>query len=138
MPYYIFTNKETGEQREIFFHMNDEKVYNGDSNDEVGQWHREYTVPLAAVDTTIDPFKKNEFIGKLDGKKETLGSMWDRSKELSEARAAKAGGVDPVKQKYFDNYAKTRRGQRHPTEIKEKNDKIMDNVRKEIKKIIPG
>ena len=32
MPYYLFSNPDTEEIREIFFHMNDEKVYIDENN----------------------------------------------------------------------------------------------------------
>ena len=38
--------------------------------------------------------------------------MWDRSKELSEIRAAKEG-KDPIKEKYFKDYAKKTKGKKH-------------------------
>ena len=43
----------------------------------------------------------------------TIGQLWDESKVLSEKRA-KVGGKDPVKEKYFKNYKKRRRGIKHP------------------------
>ena len=44
--------------------------------------------------------------------KGSVGDMLDYSKELSEKRAEKNGGVDPVKQKYFRNYEK-KTGKKH-------------------------
>jgi hypothetical protein len=40
------------------------------------------------------------------------------SAELSEKRAEKAGGLDPIKEKFFDNYAKERGGSEHPDRAK--------------------
>ena len=40
--------------------------------------------------------------------------MMNLSAELSEKRAEKAGGLDPIKEKFFDNYAKERGGSEHP------------------------
>ena len=39
---------------------------------------------------------------------------------MSEKRAEKSGGKDPVKEKFYDNYAKERNGTEHPQRIKEK------------------
>ena len=44
----------------------------------------------------------------------------DASAELSAQRAEERGGVDPIKQKHYDDYAKKRGGRRHPKEKIEK------------------
>ena len=46
--------------------------------------------------------------------------MMDLSAELSHKRADKAGGLDPVKEKFYDNYSKERKGAEHPNRIKER------------------
>jgi hypothetical protein len=43
---------------------------------------------------------------------------------MSEKRADKRDGVDPVKQKYYDDYKARRRGTEHPSQIKERINKI--------------
>jgi hypothetical protein len=45
-----------------------------------------------------------------------MGHMLDYSAEMSEKRAEQAGGIDPVKQKYFENYSKERKGAKHQLE----------------------
>jgi len=120
MGLYIFQHPKTGKIKEVFQNMNDEHVY-----EENGvQWERVWTVPQAAVDANIDPFNQNQFVDKLGNTKGTLGDTWSRSAELSEKRAAKRDGVDPVKKKYYDDYATKRGGKRNPNEIKEKINKI--------------
>lgn len=100
--------------------MNDEHSYS-----EGGvQWERVWTVPQAAVDANIDPFSQTAFVDKLGSTKGSLGDTWSRSAEMSEKRAAKRGGEDPVKKKYYDDYASRRGGKRNMTEIKEKISKI--------------
>jgi hypothetical protein len=44
--------------------------------------------------------------------------MFDYSKEMSERRAEKAGGVDPVKKKYFEDYSKKTGGKKHTAQSK--------------------
>ncbi len=134
MPYYLFENLKTGETEEIFMHMNDEKVYNGENGDEVGDWKRIFLVPQASKDTNLDPFDKNAFINTQHGKYETLGSTLDRSAELSEKRAAICGGVDPIKQKALENYAKKRHGKRHPDELKQGVKRANDEANKALSK----
>ena len=41
-----------------------------------------------------------------------MGDMFDRSRELSEKRK-EVLGKDPVQEKWFDTYAKYRKGERH-------------------------
>lgn len=112
MPLYDFINESSGEIREVFFHMNDAKEYNGEDGSEVGQWRRVFHAPLAAIDTKLDPNNKNEFIRRTE-KYKTIGETMDASAELSEKRASKEG-FDPLKRKYFDQYAKERNGKKHP------------------------
>ena len=50
--------------------------------------------------------------------KGTVGDLLDASKEMSQKRAESNGGVDPVKEKYFKKYSESRRGAKHPDEIK--------------------
>jgi hypothetical protein len=102
MPYYLFSHPETKEIREIFFHMNDEKIYIDENRT---QWKREFVVPQASIDVNIDPHSKRAFMDKTR-KAGTFGDMFDLSKELSEKR----GGTenDPVKKSYVKDWKKTR------------------------------
>jgi hypothetical protein len=115
MPLYIFQNPETGEIKEVVQSMNQEHTYTEDGT----EWDRVWTTPQVAMDVKIDPFSTKQFVDKTN-KPGTYGDLMDRSAELSEARAEKNGGVDPVKQKFFDDYSKTRGGKRHPEESKNK------------------
>jgi hypothetical protein len=80
-------------------------------------------VPNASIDTSVDPYSSKEFIQKTENKKGTYGDMMDYSKELSYERGEKNGGVDPVKEKYFKDYANKRNGAKHFDEIKQKGHK---------------
>lgn len=117
MPLYTYFNSETEEYRDIVQKMNDVKEYFGENGDET-TWRRIFTVPNASFDSKIDPFKASEFARKTGSKKGTYGDLLDKSAELSQQRADITGGVDPVKAKYFENYSKTRRGAKHPSQMK--------------------
>lgn len=121
MPMYLFQNAKTKEVKEVFFHMNDEKIY----VDEKGfTWDRLYTVPQASIDTKADPFSVNDYV-KVTNKKGTYGDLLDRATEMSEARASKAGGLDPIKEKHYEEYAAKRHGLKHPdVKKREANEKI--------------
>ena len=117
MPLYTYFNSETEEYRDIVQKMNDVKEYFGENGDETS-WKRIFTVPNASFDSKIDPFKASEFARKTGSKKGTYGDLLDKSAELSQQRADITGGADPVKAKYFENYSKTRRGAKHPSQMK--------------------
>ena len=117
MPLYTYFNSETEEYRDIVQKMNDVKEYFGENGDET-TWKRIFTVPNASFDSKIDPFKASEFARKTGSKKGTYGDLLDKSAELSQQRADITGGADPVKAKYFENYSKTRRGAKHPSQMK--------------------
>lgn len=104
MPFYIFKKESTGEVKEVFFRMNDEKVFIDDSGEE---WKRVFTVPQAVVDpleSSINPHSMNDWMNKTSQKKgTTVGEMWDLSTELSKKRA-KDLGRDPLKEKKIQEH----------------------------------
>lgn len=115
MPLYEFFNETTGESVDVFFHMTDDKVYNGEDGTEIGQWRRVFHAPLAAIDTKLDPRDKAAFVRRTE-KYKTVGEYQDLSKELSEKRAAK-DGIDQVKETWLNNYEKSRNGKKHPSRL---------------------
>lgn len=115
MPMYIFEHPETKEIKEVFFHMKDNKIYIDESGIE---WKRQLASPQLNTQSSINPWSHADFINKTGNTKGNLGDLIDRSAELSNARASENGGVDPLKEKYYDNYSKTRLGAKHPDKIK--------------------
>ena len=116
MPIYVYKHPDEEEFREVLQGMNDEHVY----EEEDVEWKRVFLSPNASIDNSIDPFNNQQFIDATYKKKGTVGNMIDLSAELSSKRAEKAGGIDPVKEKFYRNYAKERGGAEHPNRIKEK------------------
>ena len=115
MGLYIFKHPKKEKFIEVYQGMNDVHEY----FDKKGlKWGRVYTVPTMSVDSKINEFSQEEFVSKTKGKKGTVGDLMDRSKELSEKRANKNGGVDPVKEKFFKDYAKKRKGKLHQSDPK--------------------
>ena len=109
MPEYIYENPETGEQVSVFQGVDDEHVYEKDGV----KYDRVFLSPYAKVDSlaSINPNNSQEFIDKTKSKNMTLGELWDTSAELSQKRAS--SGKDTVKEKYFSNHSKKRRGLKH-------------------------
>ncbi len=130
MPLYLYENKETGEVLEVLQGMNDTHEYHGEDGSEKGLWRRVYVNPNMSTDTKLDPFSSDSFRASTVGKNDTYGQLFERSAEASEMRAAKNGGVDPVKQKYYDDYKKKRNGKLHPGEQKDKFKKSIEKANK--------
>ena len=82
------------------------------------KWKRVFTVPNASIDSQIDPYSANEFVRKTENKVGTMGEMMDYSKELSQSRAEKNGGIDPIKEKHYKDYSSKRKGAKHVDQMK--------------------
>ena len=83
--------------------MNDEHIY----IDEKGiKWNRVWHKPNASIDAKIDPFSEKDFVKQTGARKGTLGDMYDLSEAMSKERAAKNGGLDPQREKYYDQQEK--------------------------------
>lgn len=125
MPQYIFQHPDTQEVREVFQQMNDEHVFSTEENGRQINWKRVFTIPKASFNTKINAESPADFVNSSANKRGTLGDLQDLSRELSEKRAEKYDGQDPVKRKYFDQYARLRGGKKH---AKDKPDKIENSV----------
>lgn len=110
MPTYVFRHPCDEETIELFFHMNDEKEY---IDNEGIEWERVFLASEVNAQSKIDPWNNEDFVKKTGDSEGTLGDLMDRSAELSAKRAEEAGGTDPVKEKYYKNYAKDRKGALH-------------------------
>jgi hypothetical protein len=117
MPFYTYKKESTGEYKDVYQGMNDKHEYRGENGDE-DDWKRVFYVPNASIDTQIDPHSSKQFTERTGNKKGTVGDLLDYSKEMSAKRAESNGGVDPVKQKYYENYSKQRNGAKHFDQMK--------------------
>lgn len=116
MPIYLYQHPKTKKTKEVIQGMVEEHTF---VDDKGVKWNRIFTVPQAVVDGRINPFSEADFVKKTgNGKNQKVGDLWDRSKELSEKRAAKNGGVDPIKDKFLKEYSKKRKGKPHPSQIR--------------------
>lgn len=99
--------------------MNDTKDYRGpDGKAAQGAWKRIWTKPLMATDSQpLDIYSAKDF-ARVTNKGGQVGDLWQRSAELSAAREAK-DGKDSIKQTFYDEYAKKRKGYRHSEEVRE-------------------
>ena len=127
MPIYIYQNPITEEVIEVVQSMSEDHIY----FDESGlKWKRVFVGSQLNTNATIDHWSSNDFVNKTANTKGSYGDLMDRSAELSEKRAKENGGVDPVKQNYFNNYSNSRKGTLHPKDPRKKkkgNDNIQIN-----------
>lgn len=111
MPVYIYQNPKTKEVVELIQSIHDTHEHIDASG---LKWNRIYTVPQVGIDTKLDAFSTgNDFVEKTKNKKDSIGHLWDRSKELSEKRKSKFG-EDKLKTKYLENWSKKRKGRKPP------------------------
>ena len=115
MPIYVYKHPDKEEYEEVVQGMNEDHVFSKDGV----EWQRVFLAPNAAVSSDTDPFNANSFIEKTGNMKGTIGDMVDYSKELSEKRIEKTGN-DPVKEKFYKDYASRRGGKKHPDQLKKK------------------
>lgn len=114
MPRYIYQDGDTGEVVELIQSMNEVHEYERDGK----KWNRLFTPPQMNFDVKVDPYSPKDF-NRVTEKKGTIGDLWDRSAELSHTRASKNGGIDPIKQEFFNDYSKKRSGQKHLEQVKQ-------------------
>jgi len=113
MPIYLFKNPKTGKVVSIFQQMNEDHTYFEDGI----KYERVFTVPNAQIDADIDIDSSEKFIEKTGRMKGTLGEIWDYSQELSNKRAERNDGVDPVRQRAEEKYSKKRRGMKYKSRV---------------------
>jgi len=116
MPLYVFKNPRTGEEIEVIQSMKDDHVYTDSSGI---KWERVFFAANASVDTQADCHSKEDFVRRTAKHGMTVGDMWDLSKEMSNKRA-KIDGKDSLKDNYFKNYQKKRKGIKHDSDPKKK------------------
>jgi hypothetical protein len=111
MPFYTYINPDTKESIDIVQSINENHVY----IDKNGlEWQRVFTVPEVNTHGTLkaDTTEK-QFSEYTRNQKGSMGDLYDRSAELSEKRK-KIYGKDPVKNKYYKDWSKKRKGKVHP------------------------
>lgn len=126
MPDYAFS--KVGNPKQVvfrFYHMSEAPSIGSIITDPDGaKWKRLATKPRASFDTKLDPFSAADFV-RATNRKDSMGSLWERSEEMSRKREELTGDRDPVKCQFYDRYAKKHRGKRHPQEMKEEGSRFL-------------
>jgi hypothetical protein len=111
MPLYTYINPKTKQTIDIVQSVHDDHIY---IDDKGLQWQRVFTVPEVNTHGTLKAETTDkQFSEYTKNQKGKMGDLWDRSAELSEKRK-KIYGQDPVKNKYYKNWSKKRKGRIHP------------------------
>lgn len=123
MPTYIYTTVPKGRKAPIQF-----EVIQSMKDDPLTH-HPETGEPIRRIVTgglgfnmngdKVDPFSQKQFRERTGQRGDTLGALWDRSAELSQMRAEKTGNGDPVKETFYRNYKRSRRGTPHMKQLAE-------------------
>lgn len=91
-------------------------------------YKRVYSAPLAAVDTQKGSLAQQDFNRVTQNKNLKVGDMWSIAQEMSQDRADKNGGYDPVREKMYEKHLKEY-GKPHKDvidrNVKEKTAKVM-------------
>lgn len=111
MPIYIYQHPKSKKLIEVIQSIHDKHEYIDKDN---VKWDRVFTAPELNTQGTLKADSSpKDFSDYTRNKKGTIGDLWDRSAELSEKRK-KIYGKDPVKEKYFKDWSKKRKGRIHP------------------------
>jgi predicted nucleic acid-binding Zn ribbon protein len=113
MPLYTYLHPETEELIDVVQRMKDVHIY---VDSEGTEWKRVFTPANFSVDGNLNSISSSrEFVEKTKDKNYSQGDLQDISKEASDKRE-KQMGKDPVKRKWFKEYAEQRRGRKHPSD----------------------
>ncbi len=136
MAMYPFTNVATGETQDFFYHMKEAPSIGAVVEIDGQKWKRGLVTSQLAMAglKPVDPHSAKDFVRKTGQMKGNLGELWDASKELSEKRAAKEG-TDPVKEKYYKDYSRKRRGTPMMAQLAEKQKTAMATATEKMKKL---
>lgn len=110
MPIYLYQNPNTGEIKEVIQSVHDIHEY----KEKDVKWNRIFTLPQVNTQEKLNATStEKDFARITKNQKGSIGDLWDQSKELSSKRE-KVYGKDPVKEKYFKDWSKKRKGKIHP------------------------
>lgn len=113
MPIYCYKHPNKKKFIEIIQSVKDVHEF---FDDKGIKWERVYSAPNISIDSQTDCFSERSFLEKTSKMKGTVGDLIDYSKELSEKRINK-NSKDDIKEKFFKEYSKKRKGKKHPKQL---------------------
>ncbi len=119
MPQYSFARLDNPDvKQDVFYSMKEVPSVGAVVEIDGVKWKRVFTKPRMSVDTKVDCHSASDFVKATNKTNDTMGDLYDRSKEMSLKRIEK-DGIDNIKESYYTNYSKRRRGTVHPDKRRE-------------------
>lgn len=131
MPVYDYFSEQTGKTVSVLVRLDEPDLARQVQVQDGVTYRRVYSAPAAARDMSKGSLSQADFNRCADGKNLKVGDLWAMSQEMSQERANKNGGRDPVKEKMYDKHLKEY-GKPHTDvihrNVKEKTAKIMGEM----------
>lgn len=130
MPVYSFASEE-GKEISVLVRLDEPNEARQVQIVDGVTYKRVYSAPRAAVDTQKGSLSQEDFNRVTQNKNLKVGDFWEISKEMSQDRADKNGGYDPVKEKFYERHLKEY-GKPHKDvidrNVREKTAKVMEHM----------
>lgn len=131
MPVYDFQHEESGQIIAVLVRLDEPDTARQEQTVDGKVYKRVYSASQISKDTKVGDATLNDFTKITTDKNLSVGTMWDISKEMSAKRAEKNGGIDPVQQKFYDDYKKKMGGEHENVKkarAAEKRKKLMEEM----------
>jgi hypothetical protein len=106
MPVYDYADPATGKIISVLVTLTEPDSARHTQVQDGVTYNRIYSAPLAAMDTQKGSMTQQDFNRVTQNKNLKVGDFWEISKEMSQDRADKNGGYDPVKEKFCEKHQK--------------------------------
>lgn len=106
MPVYDYADEATGKVISVLVRLDEPDEARRVQIQDGITYKRIYSAPLAAVDTAKGSLSQEDFNRVTQNKNLKVGDFWDISREMSQDRADRNGGYDPVKEKFYEKHLK--------------------------------
>lgn len=105
MPVYSFAS-EDGKEISVLVRLDEPNEARQTQVVDGVTYKRVYSAPLAAADTQKGSLAQQDFNRVTQNKNLKVGDMWSIAQEMSQDRADKNGGYDPVREKMYEKHLK--------------------------------
>lgn len=127
MPVFEFQEEATGEIISVLVRHTEPDEARRVQIQDGKTYKRVYAAPMAAKNMIKKDCSKEDFTRVTSDKNLKVGEMWKISEEMSQERASKNNGLDPVKEKFYKDYEK-KNNAKHQDVIKR--EKLADSLQK--------
>ena len=104
MPVHDYVHEATGETVSVYVPANAPTEDHQRQERDGKLYKRVYTAPRAATNILPGTASRDDFMRTTDSKNYKVGDLWQISQEMSQHRADKNGGHDPVREKFYKDY----------------------------------